>query len=93
MDHCDRRGFDLRTPREAERRGGSVSMLIPNPREVSLELNAEDIVCDFRPHSGIRISPHFYTTDEEIDQAFDVVDEVLRTGRWERQLARKTIVT
>ncbi len=93
MDHCDRRGFALRTPREESRRGGSVSMLIPNPREVSLELNAEDIVCDYRPHSGIRFSPHFYTTDEEIDQAFGVVDEVLRTGRWERQLARKTIVT
>jgi kynureninase len=93
IDHCDRRGFDLRTPRQAPRRGGSVSMMIPNPREVSLELNAEDIVCDYRPHSGIRFSPHFYTTDEEIDQAFDVVDDILRTGRWERQQARKTIVT
>jgi kynureninase len=93
IDHCDRRGFALRTPREAQRRGGSVSMMIPNPREVSLELNAEDIVCDYRPHSGIRFSPHFYTTDEEIDQAFDVVDDVLRTGRWQRQAARQTIVT
>ena len=93
MDLAAARGFALRTPREAERRGGSVSMMIPNPREVSLELNAEDIVCDFRPLSGIRFSPHFYTTDEEIDQAFDILDDVLRTGRWERQLARKTIVT
>lgn len=93
MDLAGARGFELRTPREPQRRGGSVSMMIPNPREVSLELNAEDIVCDFRPLSGIRFSPHFYTTDEEIDQAFDVLDDVLRTGRWERQLARKTIVT
>ena len=93
MDHSDRRGFALRTPRQAERRGGSVSMLIPNPREVSLELNAEDIVCDYRPHSGIRFSPHFYTTDEEIDEAFAVVDDILRTGRWQRQQARQTIVT
>jgi kynureninase len=93
MDQAEKRGFALRTPREASRRGGSVSMMIPNPREVSLELNAEDIVCDYRPHSGIRFSPHFYTTDEEIDQAFDVVDDILRTGRWQRQLARQTIVT
>src|SRR5438874_5976414 len=92
IDQADARGFALRTPLEASRRGGSVSMMIPNPREVSLELNAEDIVCDYRPHSGIRFSPHFYTTDEEIDQAFDVVDDVLRTGRWQRQLARQTIV-
>jgi kynureninase len=93
MDQAEARGFALRTPREPNRRGGSVSMMIPNPREVSLELNAEDIVCDYRPHSGIRFSPHFYTTDEEIDQAFDVVDDILRTGRWQRQLARQTIVT
>jgi kynureninase len=93
MDQAEKRGFALRTPREASRRGGSVSMMIPNPREVSLELNAEDIVCDYRPHSGIRFSPHFYTTDEEIDQAFDVVDDILRTGRWQRQMARQTIVT
>ena len=93
MDLAAARGFALRTPRQAERRGGSVSMMIPNPREVSLELNAEDIVCDYRPHSGIRFSPHFYTTDEEIDAAFDVVDDILRTERWKRQEARHTIVT
>lgn len=93
IDLADARGFALRTPRKSERRGGSVSMMIANPREVALELNAEDIVCDYRPHSGVRFSPHFYTTDEEIDTAFAVVDDVLRTGRWERQQARKTIVT
>jgi selenocysteine lyase/cysteine desulfurase len=41
----------------------------------------------------VRFSPHFYTTDEEIDAAFDVVDDVLRTERWKRQETRTTIVT
>ena len=93
IDLADARGFELRTPREAARRGGSVSMRIPHGLEVSKELNAEDIVCDFRPASGVRFSPHFYTTDEEIDEAFAVVDDILRTDRWKRQEARKTIVT
>jgi kynureninase len=93
IDFADARGFELRTPREARRRGGSVSMLIPHPREVALELNAEDIVCDYRPHTGVRFSPHFYTTDDEIVAAFEVVDEILRTERWKRQEARQTIVT
>jgi kynureninase len=93
IDLADARGFELRTPRDADRRGGSVSMQIPHGREVSLELNAEDIVCDYRPASGVRFSPHFYTTDEEIDDAFMVVDNILRSGRWKRQEARKTIVT
>jgi kynureninase len=90
---ADARGFELRTPRPPDRRGGSVSMRIPHGREVSMELNAEDVVCDFRPDSGVRFSPHFYTTDEELEVAFDVVDEILRTGRWKRQESRKTIVT
>jgi kynureninase len=93
MSMAEKRGFELRTPRDPARRGGSVSFAVPNPREVSLELNAEDIVCDYRPQSGVRFSPHFYTTDEELDQAFQVLDEILRTERWKRQMTRQTIVT
>jgi kynureninase len=93
IDLADARGFELRTPREADRRGGSVSVLMPHAKEVAYELNAEDIVCDFRPGAGVRFSPHFYTTDEEIEIAFATVDEILRTDRWRRQAAKQTIVT
>jgi kynureninase len=93
IDLADARGFELRTPRENDRRGGSVSVLIPHAKEVAYELNAEDIVCDFRPGAGVRFSPHFYTTDEEIEVAFATVDEILRTDRWKRQAAKQTIVT
>lgn len=93
IDHAQKRGFDVRTPRAPQQRGGSVSVRMPQAREVALTLNEEDIVCDYRPASGIRFSPHFYTTDEEIDAAFDAVDDILRTGRWQRHAARQTIVT
>jgi len=93
IDLADARGFELRTPREPERRGGSVSVLMPHAKEVAFELNAEDIVCDFRPGAGVRFSPHFYTTDEELEIAFATVDEILRTDRWKRQAAKETIVT
>jgi kynureninase len=93
IDLADARGFELRTPREPERRGGSVSVLMPHAKEVAFELNAEDIVCDFRPGVGVRFSPHFYTTDEELEIAFATVDEILRTDRWKRQAAKETIVT
>jgi len=93
IDLADARGFELRTPREADRRGGSVSVLMPHAKEVAFELNAEDIVCDFRPGAGVRFSPHFYTTDEELEVAFATVDEILRTDRWQRQAAKQTIVT
>jgi len=93
IDLADARGFELRTPRDSDRRGGSISVLMPHAKEVAFELNAEDIVCDFRPGAGVRFSPHFYTTDEEIEIAFATVDEILRTDRWERQAAKQTIVT
>jgi len=93
IDLADARGFELRTPRKPERRGGSVSVLMPHAKEVAFELNAEDIVCDFRPGAGVRFSPHFYTTDEELEIAFATVDEILRTDRWKRQAAKETIVT
>ena len=93
IDFADARGFELRTPRHQERRGGSISMMIPHAREVALELNAEDIVCDFRPHSGVRFSPHFYTTDEDLQAAFAVIDDILESGRWKRQETRQTLVT
>jgi len=93
IDLADARGFELRTPREAERRGGSVSVLMPHAKEVAFELNAEDIVCDFRPGAGVRFSPHFYTTDDEVEIAFATVDEILRTDRWKRQETKQTIVT
>jgi kynureninase len=93
IDLADARGFELRTPRESDRRGGSVSVLMPHAKEVAFELNAEDIVCDFRPGAGVRFSPHFYTTDEEIEIAYATVDEILRTDRWKRQAAKQAIVT
>ena len=93
MELAEARGFELHTPRDPERRGGSVSMRFEHSREVSLELNSIDIVCDFRPASGIRFSPHFYTTDEEIDDAFAAIDDILRSGRWKRHESKRPIVT
>lgn len=93
IDDADARGFELRTPRESQSRGGTVSMRVPHALEVARRLNAEDVVCDYRPASGIRFSPHFYTTDDEIEHAFGVLDDILESGRWHSEEARKTIVT
>ena len=70
------RGFEIHGPEQEERRGGTVSVRVPKASEVAAELNRRDIVCDYRPKSGIRLAPHFYTTDEEIDAAFEAIDEM-----------------
>ncbi|MGA7615273.1 MAG: hypothetical protein WBX15_08830, partial [Thermoanaerobaculia bacterium] len=87
------RGWEIRSPREAERRGGSVAIRVPHAREVAAELNASDVLCDYRPKSGIRLAPHFYNADREIDAAVEAIDDILRDGRWKRHEERGGIVT
>lgn len=78
---ADKKGFTLRTPREAARRGGTVCVQMPNAREVAATLTSIGILCDFRPNAGIRLSPHFYTTDDEIAVALEVIDDVVARMR------------
>ena len=74
---ADEHGFELRTPREAEKRGGTVCMKVPEAQRVAGALNAAGVACDWRPNAGIRLGPHFYTTDEELDSALGTIAEVV----------------
>lgn len=89
----DARGLSTATPRDPERRGGTAAVDFPNAREVACELNARDVVCDYRPGVGIRLSPHFYTEDRELDLAFDAIDEIRKTAAWRKWTERPWLVT
>ena len=78
------RGWRVKTPLNPAERGGTVSIDCPNAREVRCELIAREILVDYRPGAGVRLSPHFYNRDEEIDFALKQIEEILRTGAWER---------
>jgi kynureninase len=67
MDLADEAGIPVRTCREAERRAGVVILDVPNGKEATQELARREILVDYRPQAGIRIAPHFYTTDEEVE--------------------------
>ena len=75
---ADQHGWRVHTPRDPEKRGGTVSIDMPDAQEVSRELIKRDILVDFRPQAGVRFSPHFYTKDEEIESAISAVDEILK---------------
>jgi kynureninase len=81
-----RRGWRVNSPRDSSERGGTVSIDCPHAQEVKNELIARDILVDYRPGAGIRISPHFYNTDEEVDFSLAQIDEILATHAWERPL-------
>jgi kynureninase len=78
------------TPQDPKRRGGTD---FAHSLEVSRELNARDVVVDYRPGVGMRMSPHFYTEDAELDQAFAAIDDVRSSGVWRRWLDRPVVVT
>jgi kynureninase len=77
IELADKRGWKVNAPRDAAKRGGTVAIDMANSRDVCQELLRRDVLVDFRPAAGVRFSPHFYNTMEEIDRAIATVDEIL----------------
>jgi kynureninase len=86
-------GWPISTPRAPEQRGGTVTVNPPHAYEVSRALLARDIVIDYRQGAGIRISPHFYNTDDEIEACMAAIAEILETGAWQQHTTARTFVT
>ncbi|MEQ1868311.1 MAG: aminotransferase class V-fold PLP-dependent enzyme, partial [Micropepsaceae bacterium] len=93
MATAEAAGYRVTAPRDPERRGGTVAFDCPNAYEVSRELLARDILVDYRRGAGIRVSPHFYTTDDECDRAVSEIGIILGEGSWERHRTRTSPVT
>ena len=78
------RGWPVNTAENPAERGGTVSIDCPHAYEVCRELLAREILVDYRPRAGIRLSPHFYNTQEECDFALSQIDEILKSNAWEK---------
>jgi kynureninase len=66
-------GFRVNSPLDPAQRGGVIVIDVPNGAEIVRELSRRDILMDYRPGAGIRLAPHFYTRDEEVDYALDEI--------------------
>jgi kynureninase len=86
IDLLDRAGFDLGSPRDATRRGGTVTVRTPEFEAVHTELAERAILCDFRPDVGLRLGPHYYNTDDELQHAVAQITEIVETRAFERHL-------
>ncbi len=78
IELADRHGWRVNTPRDPERRGGTVSIDMPNGPQVCAELLKREVLVDYRPKAGVRFSPHFYNSDEELTKAITTVEEILK---------------
>jgi kynureninase len=78
------RGWRVNTPENPQERAGTVSIDCPHAYEVSCELLARDVLIDYRPKAGVRVSPHFYNRENECDYAIAQIEDILRSGAWEK---------
>jgi kynureninase len=93
IELADARGFTVTAPRDSDRRGGTVAFDVPQAREVSQALLARDVIVDYRPGAGIRVAPHFYTSDAEVDSVVEIIDDILAKSEWRKYTQAKTVVT
>ncbi len=77
VEQITHRGFELLTPEAPAERAGIITFRIPGADTHSLQqgLMKRQVVCAERG-GGIRFSPHFYNSVEQIAQAFEVLDQI-----------------
>jgi len=78
IELADKHGWRVNSPRDPEKRGGTVSIDMPDSQEVSRELLKREILVDWRPKAGVRMSPHFYNKDAELETTVNAVEEILK---------------
>ncbi|MHC5021188.1 MAG: aminotransferase class V-fold PLP-dependent enzyme, partial [Planctomycetota bacterium] len=61
-------GITIKTPAEDARRAGTIVMDFDGAAEACKTLQERTFWVDHRPGYGLRVSPHFYTSADEIDR-------------------------
>jgi kynureninase len=93
IELADARGYKVNAPRDPMRRGGTVAIDVPHGYEVTQHLLSRDILVDYRVGAGIRIAPHFFTREEEVEEAVSEIDAALESGSWQTFAEKIAVVT
>jgi kynureninase len=78
---AEARGWRLNTPTADAERGGSIVLDVPDAARVTDELIQRGVLVDYRPGAGIRLAPHFYTTEGDMTRAMETMGELLEDRR------------
>lgn len=78
IELADEAGWRVNSPRAPETRGGSVIFDVPDAGAIVKQLEAQNILVDFRPGAGIRIGPHFFNTDRELEDVVEAIKALAR---------------
>lgn len=93
IELADARGYKVNAPRDPMRRGGTVAIDVPHGYEVAQHLLSRNILVDYRVGAGIRIAPHFFTRQDEVEEAVSEIDAALENGSWQRFSEKIAVVT
>ena len=85
--------FPLTVAPKPEERGGTVAINPPHAYEICRELLQRNFIVDYRPGAGIRLSPHFYTTDDELRAAILEIRRIIDTRAYEKHIGKRSYVT
>ena len=93
IELADERGYQINAPRDPRQRGGTVAVDVPHGYEVTQHLLSRNILVDYRVGAGIRIAPHFFTREDELEEAIHEIDQSLESGNWRRFTEKIAVVT
>jgi kynureninase len=93
IELASERGYRVNAPLVAAQRGGTVAFDVPHGYEVAQALLARDIIVDYRPEAGIRVAPHFYTSDDEVEEVVAAIGGILEREEWKAFEGRQRVVT
>ena len=79
IELAEEAGFQVTSPRDPAQRGGTVTIAVEHAAAVTRELVRREIIVDYRPGAGVRISPHFYTSDDEVSHVISQMKTIRDT--------------
>jgi kynureninase len=77
IDFARERDWKLNTPLKQEQRGGSVMIGVTDGPQMVERLAEKRVFVDCRPSAGLRVSPHFFNTDEEVEEALSIMAKLI----------------
>jgi kynureninase len=90
---ADEHGFTSASSRDPARLAGTVAVNVPDALLVSRTLKAREFIVDYRPPVGVRISPHFYNTEEEVDRIMTEIKAIAAKKDYVGGDPRSSLVT
>jgi kynureninase len=83
IELAEEAGFSVTSPKDPAQRGGTITVAHEHAGAITKELLRREFIVDYRPGAGIRISPHFYTKDEELELVIEEMKKITASDAYQ----------